>query len=172
LLSNSFAIDLCILANLAFDGPNLVFLHKHNDLAILISRESCTMRLPPFFACRLLSSRGDEGDPSPPPFLAATRGYLEQCRRPRSSSDLFWRPRSLPCGSLGIWMPRCYLGLLPRSDLDDLDQAAMWTCGINTAARRARELAATGEGIARNRRRNCAQKRKRPRDARENFLRR
>ena len=46
-------------------------------------------------------------------------------------------------------MPRCTLGLLPRSDLDDLDQAATWTCGMNTAARRARELAATGEGIAR-----------------------
>jgi len=46
-------------------------------------------------------------------------------------------------------MPQCYLGLLPRSDLDALDQAAMWTCGMNTAARRARELAATGEGIAR-----------------------
>ena len=44
-------------------------------------------------------------------------------------------------------MPRCYLGLLPRSDLDDLDQAAMWTCGMNTTMRRARELAATGEGI-------------------------
>jgi len=30
-----------------------------------------------------------------------------------------------------------------------MDQAATWTCGMNTAARRARELAATSEGIAR-----------------------
>jgi len=30
-----------------------------------------------------------------------------------------------------------------------LDQAATWTCEMNMAARRARELAATGEGIAR-----------------------
>ena len=46
-------------------------------------------------------------------------------------------------------MPRCTLGLLPRSDLDDLDQVATWTCGMNTASRCARELAATSEGIAR-----------------------
>ena len=61
-------------------------------------------------------------------------------------------------------MPRCTLGLLPRLDLDDLDQVATWTCGMNTAARRARELAATGEGIARDGRRNCARKRKHPRE--------
>jgi len=77
LLSNSFAFDLCILANLTFDGPNLTFLHRHNGLAILISRESWTpcrprtphvavvsretsppgARLFSFPACRLLSSR-------------------------------------------------------------------------------------------------------------------
>jgi len=55
-------------------------------------------------------------------------------------------------------MPQCTLGLLPRSDLDDLDQAATWTCRMNTVARRARELAATGEGIARGERRNCVRK--------------
>jgi len=42
MLSNSFAFDLCILANLVFDGPNLAFLHSHKGLAILISLESCT----------------------------------------------------------------------------------------------------------------------------------
>ena len=41
-----------------------------------------------------------------------------------------------------------------------------------TRPRDARELAATGEGIARDERRNCARKRKRPCDARENFPRR
>jgi hypothetical protein len=49
-------------------------------------------------------------------------------------------------------MSRCYMGLVPRSDLDDLDQAATWTCGMNTAARRAR--------IGGDERRNCARRAK------------
>ena len=40
----------------------------------------------------------------------------------------------------------CYL--LPRSDLNDLDQAATWTCGMNMVARHTR---IGGDG-----RRNCA----------------
>jgi len=74
LLSNSYAFDLCILANLAFDGPNLAFLHRHNGLypsfldslscatsphAAVVPREDSSSPRELFFPprCRLLSSR-------------------------------------------------------------------------------------------------------------------
>jgi len=104
---------------------------------------------PPFFVHRLLSSRGDEGDPSPPPLLAATRGYLEQM------SPAWIKQRSLLATSKPSLRKPWDLDVvaLPRTVASNgsrlLDQAATWTCGINTATRRARELAAMGEGIAR-----------------------
>ena len=75
---------------MAFDGPNMTFLHRHNGLAILISRESwtpCRARTPsrrgsfpryesshttilfPPRAASFCCSDARLGDPSPPPLL-------------------------------------------------------------------------------------------------------
>jgi len=122
--------------------------------------------LPPFFTRRLLSSRGDEGDPSPPTFLAATRGYLEQMspawikQRPllATSKPSLQKPWDLDVAvlpgtgaSIGSRRPGS------SGDVDLRDEHGRAT--RENWRRQAKELRATGEGIAREKKPHATRER-------------
>ena len=168
LLSNNYAFDLCILANLAFDGPNLAFLHRHNGFTILIFRESwtpCRARTPHVAVvsrettpphARLFSFPH-----APPPFLAGTKqmppAWIKQRPLLATSKPSLRKPWDLDAvvhlGTVASIGSRRHG---PSGDVDLRDEHGR----------------ATRERIGSDERRNCARTRKRPRYARENFPRR
>jgi len=168
--SNSFAFDLCILVNLAFDGPNLTFLHRHNGLAILISRESwtqCRTRTPHV----AVVSRETSPSPHATLFFPRAASFL------RAPPSFFaWRRRrsitaSFSCSDARLGDPS---PLLYHSVVILLGFTAVRKTSKSTRCCRVKLITEIdrNEGIACDGRRNYARKRKRMRDARENFPRR